>query len=63
MDHVEEINVTLHVYKRHTRLVHARVQFFFIGVGTRGATSLMLPDPLVTEHLSIRDYKPKITKP
>ena len=36
MDHVEEINVTLHVYTRHTRLVrvHACVQFFFIGVRT-----------------------------
>ena len=29
MDHVEEINVTLHVYMRHTRLVHARMQFFW----------------------------------
>ena len=33
MDHVEEINVTLHVYTRHTRLVHAHVQFFFKGIG------------------------------
>ena len=40
MDHVEEIYVTSHVYMCHTQLVHARVQFFFIGVGTGwGATS------------------------